>query len=85
MVEITIEIEGMHCSMCEAHVNDVIRRVEGVKKVNSSCRKGKALVIGEDSLNSEEVIKAITSQGYVVSNVERKEYVKKGFFRREKC
>ncbi|MDE7076510.1 MAG: cation transporter, partial [Clostridia bacterium] len=34
MIELTIEVEGMKCGMCESHVNDVVRRVSGVKKVN---------------------------------------------------
>ena len=35
MLKIVLEVEGMHCGMCETHVNDVVRRVEGVKKVKS--------------------------------------------------
>ena len=40
MVKITLEVEGMACGMCEAHVNDVIRKVFPVKKVTSSHTKG---------------------------------------------
>ena len=42
MLKITLEVEGMHCGMCETHVNDVVRRVEGVKKEESKifARKG---------------------------------------------
>jgi len=29
MKEITLKIDGMMCSMCEAHVNDVVRKVVG--------------------------------------------------------
>ena len=36
MIKITIEVEGMSCGMCEAHINEVVRRIEGVKKVISS-------------------------------------------------
>ena len=28
MVKITLEVEGMACGMCEAHVNDAIRKAE---------------------------------------------------------
>ena len=41
MIKIVLEVEGMHCGMCETHVNDVVRRVEGVKKVKSSHAKGR--------------------------------------------
>ncbi len=33
MIELIIEVEGMKCGMCESHVNDVVRKVVGVKKV----------------------------------------------------
>ena len=47
------QIEGMRCRMCETHVGDVVRRVEGVKKVSSSHAKGRMEVIAEDSVNVE--------------------------------
>ena len=40
MVKITLEVEGMACGMCEAHVNDAIRKAFPVKKVTSSHTKG---------------------------------------------
>ena len=40
MLKITMEVEGMRCGMCETHVNDVVRRVEGVKKGKILARKG---------------------------------------------
>ena len=36
MLQYTIVVEGMACSMCEAHVNDAIRKAFPVKKVTSS-------------------------------------------------
>ena len=39
MLKIVLEVEGMHCGMCETHVNDVVRRVEGVKKSHVFSRK----------------------------------------------
>ena len=41
----------MRCGMCETHVNDVVRRVEGVKKVVSSHAKGRTEVIAEDGVD----------------------------------
>ena len=40
MVKITAQVEGMHCGMCEAHVNGVVRRAFPVKKVSSSHARG---------------------------------------------
>lgn len=84
MIELIIEVEGMKCGMCESHVNDVVRRVSGVKKVNSSHSKNQTVVIGEDSVNQEEIVKAIIAQGYGVGRTEVKPYVKKGLFGRRK-
>ena len=70
MLKITLEVEGMHCGMCETHVNDVVRRVEGVKKVKSSHAKGRTEVIAEDSVNTALIKEAIAKQGYGVGRIE---------------
>ena len=33
MIKTTVKIDGMACSMCEAHINDAIRKAFPVKKV----------------------------------------------------
>ena len=40
MVQITVGVDGMACSMCEAHVSDAIRKAFPVKKVTASHTKG---------------------------------------------
>ena len=35
MFKTTVGIEGMMCGMCEAHVNDAIRKAFDVKKVKA--------------------------------------------------
>ena len=84
MMELIIEVEGMKCGMCESHVNDVVRRVSGVKKVNSSHSKNQTVVIAEDNVNREEIVEAITAQGYGVGKVEVRPYEKRGLFGRKK-
>lgn len=84
MIELIIEVEGMKCGMCESHVNDVVRRVSGVKKVNSSHAKNQTVVIAEDSVNQDEIVKAIAAQGYGVGRTEAKPYDKRGLFGRRK-
>mgnify|MGYP000538499094 CR=1 FL=1 len=39
MIETTVKVDGMMCGMCEAHVNDAVRKACPVKKVNSSRSK----------------------------------------------
>ena len=62
MLKITLEVEGMRCGMCETHVNDVVRRVEGVKKVASSHAKGRTEVIAEDGVDITRIKAAIAAQ-----------------------
>ena len=43
MLKTTLKIDGMMCSMCEAHIQEVIRKsVPGAKKVSASHSKGEA-------------------------------------------
>ena len=70
MLKIVLEVEGMHCGMCETHVNDVVRRVDGVKKVKSSHAKGRTEGVAEDSVNTALIKEAIAKQGYGVGRLE---------------
>ncbi len=84
MLKITLEVEGMRCGMCETHVNDVVRRMDGVKKVRSSHAKGRTEVITEDGVNIELIKEAIAKQGYGVGRIETEPYVKRGLFSRKR-
>ncbi|MGN0806305.1 MAG: heavy-metal-associated domain-containing protein [Candidatus Coproplasma sp.] len=84
MIELKIEVEGMHCGMCESHVNDVVRRVNGVKKVSSSHSKNQTVVVAEDDVNQEAIVQAIKAQGYAVGRVDSKPYIKRGLFGKKK-
>ena len=46
MLQITVGVDGMACSMCEAHVSDAIRKAFPVKKVTASHTKGQAVCVG---------------------------------------
>ena len=83
MLKITLEVEGMRCGMCETHVNDVVRRVDGVKKVKSSHASGRTEVIAEDGTNIGLIKEAIAKQGYGVGKVETEPYEKRGLFSRK--
>ncbi len=84
MLKITLEVEGMRCGMCETHVNDVVRRVEGVKKVKSSHIKGRTVVVAEDGMNAALIKEAIAKQGYGVGRIETQPYEKRGLFSRKR-
>ena len=84
MLKITLEVEGMRCGMCETHVNDVVRRVEGVKKVKSSHIKGRTVVVAEDGMDAALIKEAIAKQGYGVGRIETQPYEKRGLFSRRR-
>ena len=79
MKEYVFSVEGMRCGMCEAHVNDAVRKVADAKKVESSHSKNTTPVVAEN-LDVERVKTAIAAEGYTVGEVTVKEVEKKGLF-----
>ena len=67
MEKITVEVSGMMCGMCEAHINDAVRKAfPDVEKVNSSRAKNLKTVIADT--------------GYEVGAIRTEPYEKKGLF-----
>ena len=84
MVKTTLNIEGMMCSMCEAHVCDAIRKaVPSAKKVSASRGKGEASFLTEDAVDAERLKAAIDSTGYTCLGVDSAPYEKRGLFGRK--
>ena len=81
MIKTTVGIEGMFCGMCEAHINDVVRREFKVKSVKSSVKKKNSEIVSKEPIDEEKLRKAITDTGYTVTGITSEEYVKKGLFR----
>ncbi len=68
MKKYVFSVDGMMCGMCEAHVNDAVRKAANVQKVTSSHKSGKTEIIGDD-INVEAIKTAIEEEGYKVSAV----------------
>ena len=81
MFKTTLDIEGMACQMCEAHVNEAIRKAFTVKKVTSSFKKKQTEVISEHLLSEEKLHEALDPTGYRLLGVHAQPYEKKGLFR----
>lgn len=79
MVKLTLQVEGMACGMCEAHVNDAVRRNFAVKKVESSHGKGRTVILAEQPIDEERLREVITALGYTVGTVQTEPYEKKRF------
>ena len=84
MIKTTLKIEGMMCSMCQAHINDVIRKVvPGAKKVSSSRAKGEASFLSEEAVDEKLLKNAVAATGYTCLSVNSAPYEKKGWFGRK--
>ena len=79
MIETKVKVDGMMCPMCEAHINDAVRRALPVKKVSSSHTKGETVILSEEALDEQAVRDAINATGYEVKAVSSAPYQKKGF------
>ena len=73
-----ITVEGMMCGMCEAHVNDALRKVPGVTKASASRSKKQALVECGEWVSDEALLKAVNDTGYRASNVRAAEPKRSG-------
>ena len=84
MIQTTVKVSGMACSMCEAHINDAIRRALPVKKVTSSHSKGETVILSESPLEEAAIREVIDATGYTVGEISAAPYEKKGLFRFKK-
>ena len=80
MIQTTVKVSGMACSMCEAHINDAIRRALPVKKVSSSHTKGETVILSESPLEEAAIREVIEATGYTVGEISAAPYEKKGLF-----
>ena len=79
MLKVTMKIDGMSCGMCEAHINDAIRKVFSVKKVTSSHRKGITELLIQDAVDTQLLKHAVEEFGYKVLDIRYEPYERQGF------
>jgi len=80
MVKMILDVDGMACGMCEAHVNEAVRAAFPVKKVTSSHSKGQTVILTEEDIPEDKLRETIDKTGYTVTSVSAKPYEKKGLF-----
>lgn len=80
MIRTIVEIDGMMCGMCEAHIQDAIRNNFKVKKVNASHSKGRAVIESADAIDEAALKSAIEATGYTVGAITAEPFEKKGLF-----
>ncbi len=70
MTRIIVKVDGMMCSMCEAHINTAIRNRFHVKKVRSNRKRKETVIESEQPLDREEIKKTIENTGYIFLGIE---------------
>lgn len=73
MIKYELEITGMMCSMCEAHVNDVIRKNFDVKKIKSSHKKNLTSFLSEALIDEAKLKSIIGETGYKLEKIKYEE------------
>lgn len=82
MYKTTLVIGGMMCGMCEAHINDALRKSFDVKKVTSSHKKGITEMISLSPPDEQKLREVIANTGYELGGITTEPYEKKGLFGR---
>ena len=73
MIQTTVEVGGMACSMCEAHINDTVRNAFPVDKVSSSHAKGKTVILSKEPLDENALRFALSIfSGKIIFNLQRR-------------
>lgn len=82
MIKTILKIDGMACSMCEAHINDCIRQNFDIKKIKTNHGTGESVIISEYEPDKNKLEDVISKTGYNLISVVSKPYEKKGIFSR---
>jgi copper chaperone CopZ len=81
MDRITLKIDGMVCSMCEAHICDAIRKaVPAAKKVTASRSRKEASFLTGTPVDPELLTSAVNATGYSCLSVTAEPFGKRGLF-----
>ncbi len=79
MTKTILKIDGMMCGMCEAHVQNAIRKA-GYMNVKANHHSGNCVVISEESIDPEHIKEPLEKLGYRILETHSEPYEKKGFF-----
>ena len=80
MIKTVLQIEGMMCPMCEAHVKSALRGAFPVKDVTASHKAGTCTLISEAPLSEERLTAVVSGMGYTVLSVLVSEEKRAGLF-----
>ena len=69
MTTITVNVTGMMCGHCEAHVNKAVKEAFGVEDVISSHEKGTTVIKAPQKLDEDKIRDVIKEAGYEVTGI----------------
>ena len=69
-----LDIPDMRCGMCEAHIENIIRKTVKVKKVKANRFKNLAIIYSNDSLDIDSIKLEIEKTGYRVLGIHKEEH-----------
>ena len=69
MTTITVNVTGMMCGHCEAHVNKAVKEAFGVEDVVSSHEKGTTVIYAPEKLDEDKIREVIKEAGYEVTGI----------------
>ena len=80
MIRYIIAVDGMQCGMCEAHVNEAIRKSFPVKKVASSHSKKQTVLLAQSPIDEDALKQTIRQAAYTALSVRSEPYEERGLF-----
>lgn len=80
MEKITLNIDGMMCVRCEAHMNDTVKKLFGISKVSSSHKDRKTVIVTDKKITDVQLKQAVEKAGYTLLGIDRVNEEKKGIF-----
>lgn len=66
-----LRVEGMSCDNCQRHAKNALEDLEGVIRAEVSLEAKEAVVEHEDSVTAQQLIEAVTEEGYPASLLEQ--------------
>ena len=70
-VTLTLQIDGMMCGMCEAHLCDTVRQHFAVRSVKASHQTGTVTIRAKQDIPNAALHAAIDNTGYTLLSVKR--------------
>ena len=61
---INLKIDGMSCGMCPPAAEKALKEVKGVKSAQVALEGGKAVVVCDEAVKGEDLVKAVDTAGH---------------------